>query len=153
MSRSSLADQLPPIDRQYEESLRPLIVCLCGSTRFKDEFEKANEAETLAGRVVLSVGFFAGMLTDAERRARLTPELKLALDELHIQKIELADEILVVNVGGYVGASTRREVWYAAMRNKPIRWVFQTSIDRREILSWFENWAAWQAARALAASA
>lgn len=142
-----------PMPIGLEDGFRPLIVCLCGSTRFKTEFEAANEVETLAGNVVLSVGFFAGMLTDAERRARLTPEIKLELDELHIQKIELADEVLVVNVGGYVGASTRREIWYAAMRNKPIRWAFETPIDRREILSWFENWAAWQAARALAANA
>lgn len=131
-------------------SNRPVVVCLCGSTRFKDVFEKANEAETIAGRVVLSVGFFAGVMTDDERRACLTPELKLALDDLHIQKIELADEILVLNVDGYVGDSTRREVWYTAMRSKKIRFL-QPGPERHEILRWFDNWEAWQAARMIAA--
>jgi hypothetical protein len=149
----NLANPLPPLDQQYEESFRPMIVCLCGSTRFKAEFEAANEVETLAGKIVLSVGFFAGMLTDAGRRERLTPEVKLALDELHVQKIEIADEVLVVNVDGYIGASTRREIWYAAMRNKPIRWVFKMELDRQEIISWFESWETWHAARMLAANA
>lgn len=138
------------------ETFRPIVVCLCGSTRFKTVFEEANERETFAGKVVLSVGFFAGVLGDAERRAKLTPAVKRALDELHVAKIEMADEVLVLNVGGYLGASTRREVWYAHRRGKTIRWLEPlTSVDEgagrllndREasalIDSWFSSWDEW----------
>lgn len=96
----------------------PLIVVLCGSTRFKSAFEQANKAETLAGRIVLSVGCF--MHAD---EVPITTEQKTALDALHLRKIDLADEVLVLNVDGYVGESTRREIAYAQRRKKPIRWL------------------------------
>src|SRR5262245_14483721 len=86
----------------------PTIVCLVGSTRFRAEFEAALREETLAGRVVLSVWCFVHH--DA---TEISLEQKVALDELHLRKIDLADEVLVINVGGYVGASTVRELNYA----------------------------------------
>lgn len=97
---------------------RPRIVCLCGSTRFKGAFEQANRDETMAGRIVLSVGLFGH--ADA---VPLTDEDKRALDELHKRKIDAADEVLILNVGGYVGASTRSEIDYAEAHGKPIRWL------------------------------
>ncbi len=97
---------------------RPIIICLCGSTKFKDAFIEANKAETLAGKIVLSVGFFAhsgdGPLTDAE---------KAALDELHLEKIRLADEVLILNVDGYIGSSTKRELAYSVYSGKKIRFL------------------------------
>ena len=93
----------------------PTIVCLCGSTRFKDAFIAENERLTLKGRIVLSVGSFGHgrpvPLTDAE---------KARLDELHLRKIDLADEVVVLNVGGYIGESTRREIAYARGKKKPV---------------------------------
>lgn len=102
----------------------PRIVCLCGSTRFYQTFQEANLAETLEGRIVLSIGAAImsdddhfGHLPEAERDA-----LKRQLDELHLRKIDLADEVLVINCEGYIGASTSREIAYAMFRGKPVRW-------------------------------
>jgi hypothetical protein len=100
---------------------RPTIVCLCGSTRFMDVFQEVNLRETLAGRIVLSVGCntkspdgMSGVVTEVQ---------KAALDELHLRKIDLADEVLFLNVGGYIGSSTHRELAYAIFTHKKIRWL------------------------------
>jgi len=105
--------------------MRPRIVCLCGSTRFGEAFAEANLTETLAGRIVLSIG--CNMKSDHELfdgmpQAQLDG-IKATLDELHLRKIDLADEILVLNVGGYIGDSTKREIAYAQSLGKPIRWL------------------------------
>lgn len=95
--------------------MKPIVVCLCGSTKFKDEFIAANFRETMAGRIVLSVGGF--MHADS---FSVTADQKTMLDELHKRKIDLADEIFVLNVGGYIGESTRSEIEYAEAHGKPI---------------------------------
>lgn len=105
------------------ENARPRIVCLCGSTRFKEQFEAAEHTEGLAGNIVLTVVCFG-------HRGDLPPEActegnptKLALDGLHLRKIEMADEILVINVGGHIGKSTKREIAHARALGKPIRYL------------------------------
>ena len=98
------------------------VVCLCGSTQFWKEFQEANYRETMAGRIVLSVGFYPHS-SEHHESTGCTPEEKEALDELHFDKIEMADEVLILNVGGYVGYSTRREVLHAAKLDKIIRWL------------------------------
>jgi hypothetical protein len=111
----------------------PKIVCLCGSTRFKDAFDEANYRETMAGNIVLSVGFY--MHATGNRHGDgvgCTPEQKLALDELHMRKIDLADEVLILNVGGYIGWSTLRELQYALKINKVVRFL---NPDQPAILS------------------
>jgi hypothetical protein len=104
---------------------RPRIVCLCGSTRFLAEFDEAGVSETLAGRVVLSLA--STRRSDAEILADLSPgEREQALERLaslHRAKIDLADEVLVVNPGGYLGASTHLELDYARRCGKPIRFT------------------------------
>jgi hypothetical protein len=103
---------------------RPTVVCLCGSTRFYETFQRANYVETMAGRIVLSVGFYPHSREQAHGEAvGCTPEQKAALDELHLRKIDLADEVLILNVGCYVGESTRRELDYARVRGKSIRFL------------------------------
>lgn len=102
---------------------RPTIVCLCGSTRFGDAFHEANLKETLAGKIVLSIGCDFKSDADLLLAGSLTPEDKARLDELHLRKIDLADEVLILNVGGYVGESTRREIAYAREHGKRIRWL------------------------------
>ena len=103
---------------------RPRIVCLCGSTRFWREFQRASLAETLEGRIVLSIGAASG--TDDEHFGNLPREeydaVKERLDALHLHKVAMADEILAINVGGYVGESTAREVAYAIALRKLLRW-------------------------------
>lgn len=97
----------------------PTIVTLCGSTRFSEAFRKANLTETLAGRIVLTIG--ADFKSDDA--LGLTEQDKKRLDELHLRKIDLCDEVLVLNVDGYVGASTANEIRYAAYHGKRIRWL------------------------------
>lgn len=103
---------------------RPHIVCLCGSTRFSEAYQKANLLETLAGNIVLTIG--ADMKSDNELFASMSDEelaaTKQRLDELHLQKIQLADSILVLNVDGYIGDSTRREIEFAMKAGKLVRY-------------------------------
>jgi hypothetical protein len=104
---------------------RPVIVCLCGSTRFRDAFEAANLAETLAGKIVLQPGHYthavaAGESVAGDKETYFAPGVAAQLEELYRRKIELADEVLVLNVGGYVGESTAKEIDYAAGLGKRI---------------------------------
>jgi len=87
----------------------PTIVCLCGSTRFKKEFTQANFEETMRGNIVLTVGVFvhADHLV-----SHLSKKARFSLNALHLHKIEMADEILVLNVNGYIGKGTKREIDY-----------------------------------------
>jgi hypothetical protein len=98
----------------------PEIVCLCGSTRFKQAFIEANFRETMAGNIVLTVGWFSH--ADGHVYA-LTQEEKAKLDELHLRKIDLCHRVFVVNVGGYVGDSTRREIAYALASGKRVDYL------------------------------
>jgi hypothetical protein len=107
----------------YGPKSRPRIVCLCGSTRFLEAFQQANLTETLGGKIVLSIGCNTKSDTDLMAAGELTEDLKRQLDELHKRKIDLADEILVLNVGGYVGDSTRSEIEYAIESGKSVRWL------------------------------
>lgn len=109
----------PPVDAD-----RPKIVCLCGSTRFMEAFQDANLRETLAGNIVLSVGTNTRSDADLTRQNYFAdPSIKERLDALHFRKIELADEVLVINVGGYVGESTANEIAHATQLRKPIRYL------------------------------
>ena len=95
---------------------KPVVVCLCGSTRFTQAWQDANLHETLAGRIVLSIGCNTKSDDDLMRAGVAID--KEMLDLLHLFKIDLADEILVLNVGGYVGQSTQREMAYAQRLGK-----------------------------------
>lgn len=102
----------------------PEIVCLCGSTRFYEAFQQANYEETMRGKIVLSVGFFMHSPQANHRECvGCTPEQKIALDELHKRKIDLADRVLVLNVGGYIGESTRSEIEYAKRAGKIVEYM------------------------------
>lgn len=104
---------------------RPTIVCLCGSTRFSEAFQQANLRETLHGRIVLSIG--CDMRSDdelfAHKPADELAQIKIALDELHLRKIDLCDEVLILNCGGYIGQSTARELAYARSLGKRVRFL------------------------------
>lgn len=95
------------------------VITLCGSTRFRDAFMEAQKKLTLEGYIVISVGLF-GHSGDNEALDRVT---KLMLDNMHKSKIDLADEIFVVNLGGYIGESTKSEIDYAIAGNKVVRYL------------------------------
>lgn len=105
----------------YFQSTESVIVCLCGSTRFYDLFQKWNYILTLAGKIVLSIGCD----TKSDEGLKLEDYQKKELDELHLRKIDLADEIFVINQGGYIGESTRNEIEYAEKLGKPIKYMEQ----------------------------
>lgn len=106
-------------EEPMSEPTRPEVVCLCGSTRFMNEFIAANKRLTLAGRIVLTVGAFGHHDPDID----MDGQVKVNLDELHKRKIDLADSILVLNVGGYIGDSTRSEITYAEQHGKRIDYL------------------------------
>ena len=95
------------------------VITLCGSTRFKDAFIEAQKRLTLEGNIVISVGLF-GHSGDSEVWAEGTKEM---LDDMHKRKIDLADEIYVINVGGYIGTSTKSEIEYAIATKKPVSYL------------------------------
>ena len=99
----------------------PIVVCLCGSTRFMEAFHAENRRLSLAGYIVLTVELVT--YDGATDPQRANPEQKRRLDELHLRKIDLADVVLVLNVGGYVGESTKREIEYARRKKKRIDWL------------------------------
>lgn len=90
------------------------VVTLCGSTKFKDEFMKVQKELTLNGVIVISVGLF-GHSGDDEVWAEGIKEM---LDDMHKRKIDMADEIFVINKNGYIGNSTKSEIEYAEKTGK-----------------------------------
>ena len=108
------------------------VITLCGSTRFKDQFMEAQKRLTLEGNIVISVGLF-GHAGDAEvwenmDEGTLT-RTKEMLDDMHKRKIDMADGIFVINVGGYIGSSTRSEIDYALAHGKEVRYLEDPAQD------------------------
>lgn len=104
------------------------VITLCGSTRFKNEYIEAQKRLTLDGNIVLSVGLF-GHSGDSEvwenmDEGTLT-KTKEMLDDMHKRKIDMADEIFVINVGGYIGDSTQSEIEYAIEHGKTVRYLVE----------------------------
>lgn len=93
------------------------VITLCGSTKFKNEFIEVQKELTLMGYIVISVGLF-GHSGDI-----ITEEQKQMLDDMHKRKIDMADEIFVINKNGYIGSSTQSEIDYANEHKKPIRYL------------------------------
>ncbi len=92
------------------------VITLCGSTKFKDEFIKEQKRLTLEGNIVITVGMF-GHFGDNEVWTENTKEM---LDDMHKRKIDMADEIFVINKGGYIGSSTKSEIEYAMQHGKKV---------------------------------
>lgn len=95
------------------------IITLCGSTKFKEEFMSVQKELTLQGYIVISVGAF-GHSGDNEVWSENT---KVMLDDMHKRKIDMADEIYVINKNGYIGDSTKSEIEYAKTTNKNIKYL------------------------------
>jgi len=94
------------------------VITLCGSTKYKEEFLREQERLTLEGNIVISVVFFEHF--DGEVRSE---KIKEMLDEMHKRKIDMADEILVINKDKYIGASTKSEIEYAVKTNKKVNYM------------------------------
>jgi hypothetical protein len=122
--------------------LKYKVITLCGSTKFKDQFFEIQKKLTLAGNIVISVGLF-GHSGDEEALNYQTKEM---LDDMHKRKIDMADEIFVINVDGYVGNSTASEIKYAIKTGKPVRfynnpdeWFDEVGGYHKDGLGWSPN--------------
>lgn len=118
MLRQAGCHQLMQIPSLIDMPERPKIVCLCGSTKFVDAFDREMMRLSLEGCIVLTIGTHNPTL--AREQADNIYGKKAELDVLHFRKIDLADSIFVLNVGGYIGKSTSREIMYAAEQCKDI---------------------------------
>ncbi len=102
------------------------VITLCGSTRFKDDFMRVQKELTLKGNIVISVGLFGHSgddeVWDGMDEGALS-KTKEMLDDMHKRKIDMADEIFVINVGGYIGNSTRSEIEYAVKNGKKVNYL------------------------------
>ena len=102
------------------------VITLCGSTRFKDDFMRVQKELTLKGNIVISVGLFGysgdDEVWDGMDEGTLS-KTKEMLDDMHKRKIDMADEIFVINVGGYIGDSTRSEIEYAINTGKKVNYL------------------------------
>lgn len=99
------------------------IITLCGSTKFKDQFEQANAYLTLQGNIVMSVAFF-----EQSEGYEITEKQAELLGEIHYKKIDLSDEIFIIDVGGYIGDRTKREIEYAKRNGKSVRFYSEGEI-------------------------
>ena len=93
------------------------IITLCGSIKFKSEFMKVQEELTLKGNIVLTPNFFNNL------KGEIDIETRKMLDEMHRQKIDMSNEIYVINFGGYIGESTKSEIEYAKLNGKKISYL------------------------------
>lgn len=102
------------------------VITLCGSTKFKDDFLKEQKRLSLEGNIVISVGLF-GHSGDSEvwegMDENTLTKTKLMLDDMHKRKIDMADEIFVINKNGYIGESTKSEIEYAIKTNKKVNFL------------------------------
>lgn len=98
------------------------VITLCGSTKFKDDFIEQQKRLTLEGNIVISVGLF-GHAGDNEVWTEGTKEM---LDDMHKRKIDMADEIFVINKDGYIGSSTKSEIEYALKTGKKVNYMEKT---------------------------
>ena len=102
------------------------VITLCGSTKFKDEFLKAQKDLTLKGNIAISVGLF-GHSGDSEVWENMDEgtitKTKEMLDDMHKRKIDMSDEIFVINVNGYIGDSTKSEIEYAIKTGKKVNYL------------------------------
>ena len=95
------------------------VITLCGSTKFKEDFFREQKRLTLEGNIVISVGMF-GHSGDDDVWKDGTKEM---LDDMHKRKIDMSDEIFVINKNGYIGSSTKSEIEYAIKTNKKVHYM------------------------------
>lgn len=105
--------------------MKRTVVCIVGSSKFKDTIRGLEQRETLRGKITLQHGFY-----HHQDLVPITDRQKADLDELMIAKVELADEILVCNINGYIGQSTLDAIAYAEKNNKPVKYEYGKNGDR-----------------------
>jgi hypothetical protein len=111
-------------------SLNRKIVCICGSTRFLDDMAVAAWEMEKKGILVVGPHLLPASYPGVKASHQAEEEgVREILDELHLRKIDLCDEVFVVNPGGHFGSSTRNELRYARSKGKPIRFMVPVEAD------------------------
>jgi RimJ/RimL family protein N-acetyltransferase/uncharacterized protein YkuJ len=108
------------------------VITLCGSTKFKKQFEQANAYLTLQGNIVISLAFF-----EQSEGFEITQEQAELFERLHFRKIDMSDEIFVIDVDGYIGSSTKKEIKYAKEKGKTVRFYSKSGITNDFVSSVF----------------
>ena len=116
---------------RVSKSFKGKIITLCGSTKFKKEYLEWQKKLTLEGHIVLTVGCWPH--TDGDK---ISPEQKEMIDKLHLCKIDLSDEIYVINPKGYIGESTKREIDYAMAHEKCVWFTTGINFETMEKHGW-----------------
>jgi len=117
-------------DQHAPQSAEAKVITLCGSTKFEAEFAEVDQRLTMEGCVVISLGMFSLPDLPGYDWAADSSDLKGRLGGVHLQKIRMADEVYIVDPGGYVGESTRREIAYAESLGKPVRYLSRERLAR-----------------------
>ena len=105
-------------EEEYQKDKKYNIITSCGSIKFKDEFLKVQEKLVLEGNIVFTPNFFNNI-----KKEEISLETKEMLDKMHKQKIDMSDEIYVINQGGYIGESTKLEIEYAKSKGKKVTYL------------------------------
>lgn len=100
-------------------------ITLCGSTRFKEQFAEWNHKLAVSGHTVYSLSLFGREAHDQGKddHPTITEQEKVTLDLVHLDKILNSEAIVIIDVEGYTGFSTKREIEWARMHNKSIYWI------------------------------
>ena len=119
---SSLKDFIVWVNDRYDIiPISPKKVCYCGSLRVaSDAFKKAEYEAVIKGEIALLP---CCMYVDIQREYGAESDYKIKADDLHKRKIDICDEVFVLNVGGYIGESTKSEIEYAISIHKPIKYL------------------------------
>jgi hypothetical protein len=101
------------------------VICLCGSTRFTEQMLIKQWELTKQGIIVLTWCALPDSYFQSEDKFHIGDQegVKQIVDEVHKRKIDLSDEVLVLNIGGYIGESTRSEIEYAKAMGIPVKYL------------------------------
>lgn len=119
----------PSAQGEVVEAMRPRVVCFCGSSKFVDVMAVEAWNAEKQGKISLSLHLLPSWYTECEDHLAEHEGVAEQMDELHLCKIEMADEVRVINVGGYIGDSTRREIAHATKLGKPISYFEEAALE------------------------
>jgi hypothetical protein len=136
------AEHPDPNETKEEKPVsKPEVICLCGPLRFMDAFRQVEYMFEMQGAIVVGPSFLPGATTH-DGTTGCTPEQKIMLDELHKRKIDMCDKVYVINVGGYIGESTKSEIAYAQKTGKPVEYLEsrpRLTPEQVETLKWLKK--------------
>jgi hypothetical protein len=114
---------------RHVDVTRPMVIALVGSTKFRPDFDRVTSELTMDGHIVINPGVWWSEAEGTFASPVQAAAVKECLDELHLRKIDLADMVMVINLNGYVGESTAREIEYAKAHGKRVAYAYAVGTD------------------------